>query len=70
MVTRGPFMQSGARGFAYIVEDGMARKIPVNIGATSVGRVEILSGLEVGQRIVISSSDVFENHDRVMLLNR
>jgi HlyD family secretion protein len=70
MVTRGPFMQSGARGFAYIVEDGMARKIPVNIGATSVGRVEILSGLEVGQKIVISSSDVFENHDRVMLLNR
>ncbi|MFT4853972.1 MAG: HlyD family secretion protein, partial [Bacteroidia bacterium] len=70
MVTRGPFMQSGSRGFAYLVENDLARKTSVSIGATSVGKVEILSGLVAGQKIVISSSDVFDNHDRVMLLNR
>jgi HlyD family secretion protein len=69
MVTRGPFMQSGATGFAYVVEDGVAIKSPIVAGMTSVGRVEILSGLREGQQIVISSSDVFGRHDRVLLTN-
>jgi HlyD family secretion protein len=69
MVTRGPFMQSGSRGFAYVVEDGVAVKTPIRAGETSVGRVEILSGLDEGQQVVISSIDVFEDHERVLLLN-
>ncbi len=35
---------------------------------TSVGKVEVLGGIQEGQKIVISSSDVFEQHDRVLLL--
>jgi HlyD family secretion protein len=62
-------MQSGSRGFAYVVEDGVAVKTPIRAGETSVGRVEILSGLDEGQQVVISSIDVFEDHERVLLLN-
>jgi HlyD family secretion protein len=69
MVARGPFMQGGSRGYVYVVEEGMAVKTPFSAGMTSVGRVEILAGLEEGQKIVISSSDAFEDHDRVMLIN-
>jgi HlyD family secretion protein len=69
MVTRGPFMQGSARGYAYVVEDGVAIRTPIVAGMTSAGRVEILSGLQEGQRIVISSSDIFGRHERVFLNN-
>ncbi|MFT7289387.1 MAG: HlyD family secretion protein [Halieaceae bacterium] len=68
MVARGPFMQSGARGFVYLVEDDMAIKTPFEAGMSSVGRVEVLAGLSAGQEIVISSVDAFKGHDSVMLL--
>lgn len=70
MVARGPFMQSGSRGYVYVVEDGIASKTPFQAGMTSVGRVEVLSGLTQGQQIVISSSDVFQGYDSVMLINQ
>ena len=68
-VARGPFMQGGSRGFVYLVEDGLAIKTPFQVGMSSVGRVEVISGLVEGQQIVISASDAFEDHERVMLLN-
>jgi HlyD family secretion protein len=70
MVTRGAFMQGGSRGYVYVVEDDMAVKTSFKAGASSIGRIEVLTGLTAGQQIVISSSDVFEEHDQVMLLNR
>ncbi len=70
MVARGPFIQSSGVGFVYMVEGGVAVRSPVTTGVTSVGKVEILSGLVEGQQIVISSSDVFESHERVLLLNQ
>ena len=70
MVARGPFMQSGSRGYVYVVENNVAVKTNMQAGMTSVGRVEILSGLKEGDEIVISSSDVFEDHNRVLLLNQ
>jgi hypothetical protein len=48
----------------------MAVKTSFKAGASSIGRIEVLTGLTAGQQIVISSSDVFEEHDQVMLLNR
>jgi HlyD family secretion protein len=70
MVARGPFMQSGSRGYVYVVQDDVAIKTPFQAGMTSVGRVEVLSGLTEGAEIVISSSDVFDDHNRVALLNK
>ena len=70
MVARGPFLQSGANGFVYVVDDGVAVKTSLRTGQTSVGKVEILSGLTEGQEIIISSSDVFESHDRILLVNQ
>jgi HlyD family secretion protein len=69
MVARGAFMQGGSRGYVYVVEDGMAVKTAFKAGTSSVGRIEVLAGLTEGQQIVISSSDVFEQYEQVMLLN-
>ncbi|MDX1442193.1 MAG: efflux RND transporter periplasmic adaptor subunit [Gammaproteobacteria bacterium] len=68
-VQRGPFLESGSGRMAYRIEDGMARRVPIQIGSTSVNRVEIVRGLEPGDQIVISSTDSFNNADTVYLTN-
>jgi HlyD family secretion protein len=60
-VERGPFVDSSGGQVAYLVEDGMARRKPIKLGATSISAVEIASGLEEGDQIIVSGVDSFEN---------
>jgi HlyD family secretion protein len=53
-VPRGPFLEAGGGRQVYVVADGLARRRPVTLGAISVTEVEILSGLEEGEEIVLS----------------
>src|SRR5215210_188186 len=53
-VPRGPFLDSGSGRQAYVLADGLATLRQIRTGATSVGEVEILEGLEAGERIVLS----------------
>jgi len=64
---RGPFLESSGGRFAYVISDGVARRQPVRIGATSVSAVEILDGLQQGDRVVISGSELFDNADAVQV---
>ena len=42
------------RQFVLLVEDdGVAKQVPVTIGRRRVGAVEVLDGLEIGQRVVV-----------------
>lgn len=66
-VARGPFLESGGGRQAYEVTGDTARRIPIRAGATSVSEVEILSGLEEGDRIVISETARFEGARRIYL---
>lgn len=66
-VQRGPFIDSGAGRSAYVVENGLARRTPITLGATSISEVEIASGLADGDRIIISSTDGFDGAQRVRL---
>ena len=65
-VERGSFVDQDA-GFAYVVRDGVAERRPVQLGAQSVQKVEILEGLNVGDQIVVSGSDAFNGADRVIV---
>jgi HlyD family secretion protein len=56
-VERGSFVDAGS--FAYVVVDDMARRRPIAVGAMSMGEVEILSGLNEGESIVVSSVEDF-----------
>ena len=67
VVQRGPFLDSGRGRVAYVVEDGMAYRRPVETGAASIGVVEILAGLEEGQTIVISDLGQFQDAGVVLL---
>jgi HlyD family secretion protein len=66
-VRRGPFLESGGGHEAYLVADGMATRRAIRAGAASVDEVEILSGLEEGDQIIISDTARFQGADGVYL---
>ena len=65
-VPRGPFLDSGGRQ-AYVLADGLATLRQIRTGATSVGEVEILEGLEAGERIVLSDLTLFNGAKTVLV---
>ena len=67
IVERGPFIDSGAGRVAYVVRNGVAERTPIEVGATSLNAVEIVSGVKEGDRIVISGTDLFNGAQRVAL---
>lgn len=68
-VQRGQFLDSGAGRIAYVVQDGVANRRPIETGALSLGAVEIVSGLAPGDAIVISNLDPFRGAETVLLTN-
>lgn len=66
-VQRGQFVDSGGGRIAYVVDGDVARRRDIEIGAASVGEVEILSGLAEGQTIIISDLGQFEGAGTVLL---
>ena len=69
MVDRGTFMDEDGGGFAYRVQGNVAERQPVRFGFSSISKVEILDGLLVGDRIVVSGADAFNGAKRVALGN-
>jgi HlyD family secretion protein len=67
MVERGPFVEQDGGNFAYRVDGSSAARTPIRTGATSLDAVEIVSGLQAGDRIVVSGADQFDNADRVRI---
>jgi len=67
IVQRGPFLGSGSGRIAYVVESGLAYRREIQVGATSIGEVEILAGLGEGQTIIISDLAQFEGAGTVLL---
>ncbi|MGI9224763.1 MAG: efflux RND transporter periplasmic adaptor subunit [Woeseiaceae bacterium] len=69
-VQRGQFLDSGAGRIAYVVnEDKVANRRQIEIGARSLSAVEVVSGLEPGDTIIISNLDPFRGADTVLLTN-
>jgi HlyD family secretion protein len=69
MVDRGTFMAEDGEGFVYHVRGNVAERQPVRFGSSSISKVEILDGLAVGDRIVISGADAFNGVKRSILSN-
>lgn len=67
MVERGPFLEQDGGRFAYVVDGSSAVRKPIQAGASSLNAVEILSGLQPGDRIVVSGSDQFANAERIRI---
>ena len=69
-VQRGQFLDSGSGRIAYVVnEDRVATRRRIETGARSLSAVQVVSGLDPGDRIVISNLDPFRGADTVLLTN-
>ena len=64
-VERGAFVDAGS--VAYRVQDGVAVRQPVTLGPMSVGEVQILSGLNAGDQIIVSNVSEFGDAPEVHL---
>jgi multidrug efflux pump subunit AcrA (membrane-fusion protein) len=55
----------------WLIEDDTLRFAPVKVGATDLdGRVQILDGLKVGERVVVYSQSSIDTHSRVKAVER
>jgi len=66
MVKRGEFMGSLGGKFAYkLVDDNTAEQIAINIGTNSIDYVELTSGVEEGEQLIISDYQTFANAKQI-----
>jgi HlyD family secretion protein len=68
MLQRGQFLDSGGGRIAYVLDGkGLAHRRPITVGARSLSAVQIESGLEEGDSVVISSIEPFEGAETVLV---
>jgi multidrug efflux pump subunit AcrA (membrane-fusion protein) len=59
---------SGTLGLFRLSPDGKeAVRVPVRLGRSSVSTIEILSGLEAGDSVILSDMSPWDAHDRVQI---
>ncbi|NQZ22524.1 MAG: efflux RND transporter periplasmic adaptor subunit [Colwellia sp.] len=67
-VQRPAFVRANVSSNLYRLDDeGYARKISVKLGQGSVSQIQILSGLQVGDEIVLSDTTNWQSHHTVLL---
>ena len=67
---RGQFLESGAGRVAYVLDgEGLALRRDIELGARGLGEVQIVRGLEEGDRVVISSLEPFRGEDTVLIVD-
>ena len=44
-----------------------AARIPVKLGRSSVNTIEVLDGLKVGDKVILSDMSAWDVHDRIRL---
>jgi HlyD family secretion protein len=67
MVERGQFLESGAGRVAYVLDDDIAHRTEIQLGARSLNAVEILGGLDEGDLIITSSLDAFARAETLLV---
>jgi HlyD family secretion protein len=67
---RGSFAETSGGRVAFVLgTDGLAVKREVVLGARGSAEVEVLSGLEEGEQVIISSIAEFEQFDTIQIVN-
>lgn len=66
-VPRGQFLDSGSGRLAYVVQDNIATQRRIEVGARSLNAVEITGGLEAGDTIIISSTELFRGAQTILI---
>jgi HlyD family secretion protein len=63
-LARGSFVDEGGGRIAYVLRDGLAERRAIRLGAQSLAKVEVLEGLQPGERVVIAGAEAFRGAER------
>ena len=66
LVDRGPIFERDA-SHAWVVDGDIARRTPIQLGASSVTAYEVLGGLKPGQQVIVAGIDELRGVDEVLL---
>lgn len=66
-IPNGPAIRSGKNQVLFIISNGEALARSVEIGMRTPEKVEILSGLEVGEKVVLSDMSAYEKRPKIRL---
>jgi HlyD family secretion protein len=64
---RGPFVDQSGGNYAYVLDGNVATRRPVRLGASSLAEIEVLDGLQPGDRVVVSGSEQFGDAGKVKI---
>lgn len=67
LIPRGGFFQSTGGQWVFVLSGNTAVKRNIRIGRQNPQYYEVLEGLEPGEKVIISSYDLFGNNDRIEL---
>jgi HlyD family secretion protein len=59
--------EQGAVGLFKVLADGTAMRIQVKLGVSSVTSAQVLSGLTVGDQVILSDMSAWDAFDRIKL---
>lgn len=65
MLQRGAFIENHGGRTVWVMDGDIAVRRSIRLGASSLAAVEVLEGLQPGERVVIAGSDLFEDAERV-----
>lgn len=65
---RGAYLTSGQQLFVYLIDGSRAVRKDVQFGMLQGNNIQILSGLDEGDQVIISSYDQYRHHDEIKLL--
>ncbi|MDI9419088.1 MAG: efflux RND transporter periplasmic adaptor subunit [Bacillota bacterium] len=65
---RGTYLTSGQQLFVYVIEGSKAARRDVRFGLIEGNNIQILSGLERGDRVITSSYDQYRHLDEIEIL--
>src|SRR5690606_30326968 len=66
-IPNGPAIRGGKSQKLFVVRDGMAIARQVETGMRTTERVEIISGLEPGDVVLLSDMSAYENRQKIRL---
>lgn len=64
---RGAFVEAGGGRSAWVVENKVATRRPIVLGALGATEVEVVSGLREGERVIVSDTSQFGSANNVIL---
>lgn len=64
-VAKGPAFNGSGRQDVFVIHDGIAEKRPVILGGENHREVEVLEGLEAGDRVIISNTEKYRDKKKL-----